>query len=77
MDNELWENIINTFNLNKGKIIGGFIGFIIGILVLIIGFFKTLLILLFTIIGYYLGSRWDVDGNLKEFLDKFLPKQYK
>ncbi|MDI3546735.1 MAG: hypothetical protein PWR10_387 [Halanaerobiales bacterium] len=77
MAKEYWQDLIQVFTLNKGKIIGAFIGFIVGILVLFIGLLKTLLILAFTLLGYYLGSRWDLNGDFKKLLDKLLPPQFK
>ena len=68
-----WEQLLVIFAENKGKIIGGILGFFFGILFLIIGFFKTLLLLICTFIGYYLGSRWDIEGDLKRLLNKILP----
>jgi len=77
MNNDYWQDMLRFFLLHKGKVIGTLIGFLIGILVLFLGFFKTIIILLFTLIGYYLGSRWDIEGNLKILLNRILPKQFK
>jgi uncharacterized membrane protein len=68
-----WQKVSQFIYLNRGKIIGGIIGCFLGILLLIIGFFKTILILSFTLIGYFFGSRWDRTGKIKDFLDKILP----
>lgn len=77
MKNEFWQALFETLRLNKGKITGTVIGFIIGLLVLIIGFFKTILILIFTVLGYYIGSRWDLEKDFKKILDRLLPPQLK
>ena len=74
---DLWQKLIKYILTNKGKVIGSIIGFIFGILFLIIGFFKTLLVFLCTLIGYFIGSRIDIDGNLKKLLDKILPPIFK
>lgn len=52
---------------NKGKTFGGLIGFLIAILVLTIGFFKTLFIVFCTWIGYFFGSKVDNKEDLKKF----------
>lgn len=70
---DLYYNFLQIFKENKGKIIGGLIGLLAGILFLIIGFFKTMLIIICTLLGFYLGSRWDIDGNIKKILNKILP----
>ena len=70
---DFYEDFMIFFREHKGKIIGGLSGFLAGILFLIIGFFKTLLLIICTLIGYYLGSRWDIEGDIKKLLNKILP----
>ncbi|MFW6287712.1 MAG: DUF2273 domain-containing protein [bacterium] len=77
MDSNIWHQLTEIFTYNKGKIIGALIGFVFGLLVLIIGFWKTLLVLFCTVLGYYIGSRWDLEGDFRKILDKLLPPQYK
>lgn len=77
MDSNIWYQLNEIFSNNKGKVIGALIGFLTGLLVLIIGFWKTLLVLLFTVVGYYIGSRWDIEGDFSQVLDKLLPPQFK
>ncbi len=57
----------------KGRTIGAIIGFIIAILVLIIGFFRTLFIVLCTWLGYYIGKKSDDRENFKDILSKIIP----
>jgi uncharacterized membrane protein len=71
---EILDNIVNILNTNRGKTIGGIIGFLIGIFILTVGFFKTLFIVLCICIGCYLGGKTDKMEALKHFLDKFLPQ---
>ncbi|MFW6021917.1 MAG: DUF2273 domain-containing protein [Halanaerobiaceae bacterium] len=77
MDSNIWYQLKEFFIYNRGKVIGSLIGFIFGFLILIIGFWKTLLVFLCTIIGYYLGSRFDMEGDFRKILDKILPPQSK
>ena len=72
MAKEIFNKLIEYINMNKGKVFGGFIGFLIAILVLTIGFFKTLFILLWTWLGYFLGSSSDSRKHIKELLDRIL-----
>ncbi|WP_425448596.1 DUF2273 domain-containing protein [Dethiothermospora halolimnae] len=67
------EKIMEIFGNNYGKFIGGLVGFIIGISVLIIGFFKVLFICICIILGGYFGSKIDSRESLVELLDKILP----
>lgn len=63
--------------LNSRKLIGALIGLIIGILIITIGFFKTLLLFLTTIVGYYLGIRWRFEEDLKDFILRIIPDRFK
>lgn len=60
-------------NRNAG-IIGAVGGFILAILFVKYGFFRTLFILLLTLIGYFVGNKFFRDRDrIKDFLDKLLP----
>jgi uncharacterized membrane protein len=73
----LKEYLIELFSKNQGKIIGVVLGFFISILILFIGFFRTLLILLFVFGGYFIGRKIDNKEDLIEFLDRILPSGWK
>lgn len=46
----------------------------ISLLLVIFGFWKSLLVLLFTVTGYYIGKKFFSDKDqLKEFLDRIFP----
>ncbi|MFH0976754.1 MAG: DUF2273 domain-containing protein [Spirochaetota bacterium] len=51
-------------NNNPATAIGIVIGLILGILLFTLGIFKTLLLLIFMGIGYWLGRNKDKDGSL-------------
>lgn len=72
MAREIFNKMIEYIKFNKGKVFGGIIGFIIAILVLIIGFFKTFFIVVSTWVGYYLGSKLDNRESIGEFFKKIL-----
>lgn len=69
----LKEYLLDLFNKNQGKIIGSLLGLVIAVLMLIIGFFRTLLIILFIFAGYYIGKKVDNKEDIVEFLDRILP----
>ncbi len=56
MAREIFNELIRWIESNKGKAIGGIVGFIVAILVLTIGFFKTLFIIICIGLGIYIGS---------------------
>lgn len=72
MAREIFIKLTEYIRNNKGKTFGGFIGFLIAILVLTVGFFKTLFIVLCTWLGHFLGSKSDNEENIKELLEKIL-----
>lgn len=74
---EFLNDLMKVILIHKGKIAGGIIGFIFGILFLVIGFLKTVLIIICTVIGCYIGSTWDTDRDLRRLIDKILPPQLK
>ena len=69
----LKEYLLNYYNNNRGKVNGALIGLVLSILILCIGFFKTLLIALFVFGGYYIGKKVDNKEDIIEFLDRILP----
>lgn len=78
MDNkQIKENLIQFVYLNRKKVLGTLIGLLIGLLILIVGFFKTLLLCLTTSIGYYLGQRWSLEEDFKDFIIRIIPEKFK
>lgn len=69
--------LVYLFERYKGKAVGITVGLGFGLLVLLIGFWRTIFILLCVGIGYYIGSKFDKGENFLEFLDKILPKGMK
>lgn len=67
------EFLLNVFSKNQGKIIGSFIGLILAVFILLIGFPRTLLIAVFMFAGYYIGKKIDNKEDLIELLDRILP----
>lgn len=66
-------DLLKIIDNNKGKSLGAFIGFLIGIMILIIGFFKTLFIFICTAIGYGIGGKTYNRARIKDWLEKILP----
>ncbi len=67
------DQLLEILKRNKGKAIGITLGLIFGILVLSMGFFRTIFLALCVFAGYYFGSKSDKRENFMDFLDKILP----
>lgn len=63
-------DLLTKIENNRGKFLGAFLGFLIGVMILTIGFFKSLFIIICTIIGYTLGGRSYTKASIKEFIYK-------
>ena len=71
------EELSQYIYLKRKKLSGALIGLIIGILVLTVGLFKTLLLCLTTLFGYYMGARWRFEEDLKDFILRIIPERFK
>lgn len=59
---------------HPGRVIGTTIGLLVGISLLCLGFWRTLVLGLSTVIGYAIGNWSDYEGKgFKEFLEERLP----
>jgi uncharacterized membrane protein len=73
MNSKLLEEI---WQRHSGKIAGGSIGFTIGILIILFGFFRTLFLVGCVVAGYVIGKRIDEKEDIIDILDKLLPPGY-
>lgn len=62
---------------HKGKLFGVFSGLLIGVLILIIGFWKVIFLALCVGLGVWLGTMKDNKENFLSFMDKIIGKIYK
>lgn len=73
----LKEVLIGIYKNNKGKVIGTAAGLLVAVLMLIIGFFKTLFIVLLMLLGYYIGKKIDNKESIVEVIERILPDNWK
>lgn len=78
----MWKEYLTSFfNNNRAKCICTFIGLLFSVFVLIIGFFKTVFIVLCIIAGYYTGKKIDnnesITESIREFIERILPNGWK
>ncbi|MGI5849718.1 MAG: DUF2273 domain-containing protein [Christensenellales bacterium] len=70
-------DMINFIKTHKGVIRGMTIGLIVGVLILCIGFFRTLFLAICVGIGAFFGSDNKFKKKLYQILDKILPNIFK
>ncbi|MGM0419646.1 MAG: DUF2273 domain-containing protein [Bacillota bacterium] len=70
--NEVVQEFKQTFAEYKSQILGALIGLIIAILILTIGLAKTLLLTAFTLAGYLIGNREDLNKDFYRVIDYFV-----
>ncbi len=56
---------------HPGKLIGVASGFILGLLVVTLGFWKALVLILFILLGLFLGKRHDDHKQLFDWMNRF------
>jgi uncharacterized membrane protein len=69
----LWE----LLREHKGKITGVAAGLLFGIIYLLVGFWDTLVFVVFVGTGYYIGRKLDHNEDLREILDRILPGKFR
>ncbi|NLX71283.1 MAG: DUF2273 domain-containing protein [Clostridiales bacterium] len=67
------DGLIAFIKSHKGKIIGISIGLFFGILVLTVGFWRSLFLALCVAVGFGVGSLYDKDSKFRVFLERILP----
>ena len=68
---ELFKEFIFNY---RSEITGALLGLILAILIFTIGIFKTLVILVFTVIGFLIGNRDDLNDDIVKILNRVLNK---
>lgn len=63
------EIFLQLLDEHPGKVLGAVIGFILGLIVVVLGFWRTLVIALFVAVGTYLGSRQDEHKDFGQLLE--------
>lgn len=70
---EFLREYLSKFLNYKGRLFGGMLGFVAGLLWAFLGFWRALAFVLCVTVGYFLGKKIDQRGSLREILSKVLP----
>lgn len=68
--NKVMNFLVWAIDNHPGKFIGTAIGLILGLLIVILGFWQTLVIVLFATVGFILGKRQDDHKDISTWLDR-------
>lgn len=60
-----------SYDNHPGKLIGALTGFFLALLIVIFGFWQTILLFGLTALGYFLGKCWD-DREIPPWLNKLI-----
>lgn len=61
---------------HPGKIIGGIAGLLLGLIFLLVGFWKTIIFLGFVAIGVFFGRKFDNNERFKDILEEIIPDKF-
>lgn len=68
------ERLLEFYRAHSGEIIGSFIGFVVGVAILVLGIFRVLFLAICVGLGYYIGKQISADKNyIKNLIDRVLP----
>jgi uncharacterized membrane protein len=74
MNDGILNGLIAQIRNNPGRFFGGLIGFIVGLSLITLGFWRTFIMVTATIIGYVLGKWSDDEGKgISDYLDERFP----
>lgn len=62
---------LKIINENLGKIIGGFLGLLIALIIVIFGFWKGVFIIICIVGGIFIGARLEKHEGLRDWLERF------
>ncbi|MFY9175071.1 MAG: DUF2273 domain-containing protein [Peptococcia bacterium] len=72
----MWKRLlIEILDKHRGKLVGIVVGFIIAILVLSIGFWRTFFIACCIGVGYIIGKQFDDDQSLRDLIERFFSER--
>jgi len=74
VEDDILERILSFLRTHPGKSLGIILGFLVGLSLITLGLWRTLVLSLATWLGYAIGKWTDDEGKgLKEFLEEKLP----
>lgn len=73
MDSEVLKAVLSYLAARRGRVIGTCVGFIVGILWAILGWWRAAIFLFCLALGYFIGYRLDRKDSWREILERVFP----
>ncbi len=74
----MWQEILKQIlETSRWRVIGAAIGLFVGILFILLGFFRAVFLLFCICLGFYIGNKMDEGEDLVDLLDNLLPPYHK
>lgn len=67
--------LLELFYQHKGRVIGSLIGLFFALLIVTLGFFKTIFIFVCIAVGFFLGNRYDLNQGFGELIERFVSSE--
>jgi len=67
-------SLVQALDTHPGKLIGTSIGLVLGLLMVTLGFWRTLVLALFVILGFVVGKQQDDNKSITTWLDRIYKK---
>ncbi|AFQ43049.1 DUF2273 domain-containing protein [Desulfosporosinus meridiei] len=74
IEEKISRSLVWALDNHPGKLLGTSIGFMLGLLFVTLGFWQTLVLVLFAVIGFVLGKRQDEHKDLSAWVEKTFNK---
>jgi uncharacterized membrane protein len=66
----LYDNIFKVIKDNYGKIVGGFLGLLVALIIVLFGFWKGLFIIFCILAGGFIGAKIEKHEGVRNWLER-------
>ena len=74
----MWQELLKKLlETSRWRIVGASVGLFVGILFILLGFFRAVFLLFCIGLGFYIGNKIDEGEDLVDLLDNLLPPYHK
>jgi uncharacterized membrane protein len=68
-----WEPVLAWFAKNRGRAVGTIVGFLVGVFLLVLGFWRGLFLAACVWAGWLVGAQLDAHESLTDLINRLLP----